>query len=72
LEDNHPKLKELYKKLVSDLSKDTYSKEIQQIVEEIAKETKKQNEALKVDDGENHWGVYSRALFVRFYYDKSN
>ncbi len=63
LEDNHPKLKELYKKLVSDLSKNPNSKEIQQIVEEIAKETKKENEALKVDEGENHWG-YTAELYL--------
>ena len=42
LGDNQPKLKTLYEKLTSDLSKDHYSKEIQAIVEEIANETKKQ------------------------------
>ena len=41
LEDKHPKLKELYKKLVSDLSKDPSSKETQQIVEKISDATKK-------------------------------
>lgn len=41
LEDNHPKLKDLYKKLISDLSKDPSSKEIQQIVEKIVAITKK-------------------------------
>lgn len=63
LEDKHPKLKELYEKLTADLSKDTSSKEIQEIAHEIANETKKQNEALKVDDGENHLG-YKAELYL--------
>ena len=56
LGDKEPKLTILFKKLTSNLSKDPYSKEIQQIVEEIANETKKQLEALKIDEGENYWG----------------
>lgn len=50
-----PKSEKLYKDLASDLSKDPTSKQIQQIVEEIANETKKQNDYLKVDLGKNYW-----------------
>ncbi|WP_027626425.1 MerR family transcriptional regulator [Clostridium lundense] len=55
LNDKHPKLKELYKKLTSDLSKDPSSKEIQQIAEEIINITKKDYEAFKMDNGDDHW-----------------
>ncbi|WP_315115468.1 MerR family transcriptional regulator [uncultured Clostridium sp.] len=55
LEDKHPKLKELYKKLTSDLSKDPSSKEIQQIAEEIINIAKKDYEAFKMDNGDDHW-----------------
>lgn len=58
-----PKIEELYNKLTSDLSKDPYSKEIQEIVHEIANETKKQNEDLKVDSGENYLG-YTADLYL--------
>lgn len=51
-----PKLETLYKKLTCDLSKDPLSYEIQEIVSEIVDETQKQNEALKVEVGENYWG----------------
>ncbi len=56
LGDKQPKLEKLYKKLASDLSKDPYSKEVQQIVEEISDANKKMQEFYKVDEGENHWG----------------
>ena len=55
LEDKHPKLKELYKKLVSDLSKDPSSKEIQQIAEEITNTAKKDYEIFKMDNGDDFW-----------------
>ncbi|KIN81932.1 MerR family transcriptional regulator [Clostridium botulinum] len=55
LEDEHPKLKELYKKLVSDLSKDPSSKEIQQIAEEITNTAKRDYEIFKMDNGDDHW-----------------
>lgn len=58
-----PKIEELYKKLTSDLSKDPYSKEVQEIVHEIANETKKQNQDLKVDEGENYFG-YTADLYL--------
>lgn len=55
LEDKHPKLKELYKKLVSDLTKNPSSKEIQQIAEEISDTAKKDYKLFKMDKGDNHW-----------------
>ncbi len=55
LEDKHPKLKELYKKLVSDLSKDPSSKEIQQIAGEITNTAKKDYEIFKMENGDEHW-----------------
>lgn len=58
-----PKIEELYNKLTSDLSKNHYSKEVQEIVHEIADETKKQHQDLKVDDGENYWG-YTAELYL--------
>ena len=54
-EDKHPKLKELYEKLTSDLSKDTSSKEIQEIAEEIVNTAKKDYEAFKSDRGDDYW-----------------
>ncbi|OOM80204.1 MerR family transcriptional regulator [Clostridium sp. BL-8] len=58
-----PKIEELYENLTSDLSKDPYSKEIQEIAHEIANETKKNTEALKVDAGENNLG-YTAELYL--------
>jgi len=55
LEDKHPKLKELYKNLISDLSKDPSSKEIQQIAEEITNIAKKDYEIFKMDNGDDYW-----------------
>ena len=63
LEDKHPKLKELFRKLASDLNKDPSSKEIQQIVEEISDANKKNQEFYKVDEGENQWG-YTAELYL--------
>lgn len=56
LGDYEPKIETLYKKLVADISKEPNSKEIQQIVSQIAKETRRQHEILKVDEGENYFG----------------
>lgn len=58
-----PKSVALYEKLTSDLSIDPYSKEVQEIVQEIANETKKQLEALKLDEGENYCG-YTAELYL--------
>ncbi|NFE79370.1 MerR family transcriptional regulator [Clostridium sporogenes] len=65
LEDRHPKLKELYKKLVSDLSKDPSSKEIQQIAEEITNIAKKDYEIFKMDNGDDHW-YYMIQMYLVF------
>lgn len=51
-----PKLSLLYKKLTSDLGKDPSSIEIQNVVEDIVKETANQNEMLKIEVGDNYWG----------------
>jgi DNA-binding transcriptional MerR regulator len=58
-----PKIEELYNKLTSDLSEDPCSKEIQEIVHEISNETKRQNQDLKVDAGENYLG-YTADLYL--------
>lgn len=55
LYDRHPKLTELYTRLVSDLSKDPSSKEIQQIAGEITHTVKKDYEIFKGDMGEAYW-----------------
>lgn len=55
LYDKHPKLKELYKRLTADLSKDTSSKEIQQIAGEITNTAKKDYEVFKTNMGDNYW-----------------
>ncbi|HDK7155374.1 TPA: MerR family transcriptional regulator [Clostridium botulinum] len=65
LEDRHPKLKELYKKLVSDLSKDPSSKEIQQIAEEITNIAKKDYKIFKMDNGDDHW-YYMIQMYLVF------
>lgn len=64
LEDKHPKLKELYKKLASDLSKDPYSKEIQQIAEEITNTAKKDYEIFKMENGDDHWYYMVKVYLV--------
>jgi hypothetical protein len=63
LGDYEPKLETLYKKFTADLNKDPLSKEIQEIVSEIAEETQKQNEALKVENGENYWSYQAEQYF---------
>ena len=54
LENYEPQLEILYKKLTSDLNKSPSSNEIQEIIFKIVDETRKQNEYLKVDVGENY------------------
>ena len=63
LGDRKPKIETLYEKLVSDLTIDPSVNEIQEIVNEIAYETQKQHEALKIDEGENYWG-YTAELYL--------
>ncbi|WP_097005929.1 MerR family transcriptional regulator [Lacrimispora amygdalina] len=57
-----PKLNSLYAKLTESFNKDPSSKEIQDIVEEIVKETTRQHEKLKIEVGENYWG-YTADLY---------
>jgi len=61
----HPKLKELFEKLTSDLSKGPSSKEIQQIAEEITNTAKKDYEAFKSDKGDEHW-YYMVQIYLVF------
>ncbi|WML32708.1 TipAS antibiotic-recognition domain-containing protein [Clostridium sp. OS1-26] len=70
LRDKQPKINTLYEKLTSDLSKDSSSKEIQQIVEEIADITKKSHESLKVDVGDNYWGYMANSYLSNSVYIK--
>ncbi|MFL0266806.1 MerR family transcriptional regulator [Candidatus Clostridium radicumherbarum] len=65
LHDKHPKLKELYKKLTADLSKDPSSKEIQQIAGEITNTAKKDYEAFKTNMGDYYWYTMVR-LYLMF------
>lgn len=58
-----PKIETLYKKLTADLSKDPFSKEIQEIVAEIVEETQKTHKALEVEVGENYW-VYQAQQYL--------
>ena len=58
-----PKIEELYNNLTFDLTKGPSSKEVQEIVHEIADETQKQNQALKIDGGENYW-EYTAELYL--------
>ncbi|KEH99392.1 MerR family transcriptional regulator [Clostridium botulinum C/D str. BKT12695] len=64
LDDNNPKLKELYKKLVSDLNKDPSSNEIQQIAGEITNTTKKDYEIFNMKKGDDHWYYMVQIFFV--------
>ncbi|OBR95108.1 HTH-type transcriptional activator mta [Clostridium ragsdalei P11] len=64
LENKHPKLEELYKKLVSDLSKAPSSKEIQQIAEEITNTAKKDYEIFEGDKGNDRWYYMSKSYLL--------
>ncbi|GKX66401.1 MerR family transcriptional regulator [Inconstantimicrobium mannanitabidum] len=65
LQDKHPKLKELYKKLVSDLGKNPSSKEIQQLAKEITDTVKKDYEIFRMDEkGEDRWYYMSKNYSV--------
>ncbi|MGO5074946.1 MerR family transcriptional regulator [Clostridium sporogenes] len=64
LYDKHPKLKELYKKLVVDLSKDPFSKEIQQIAGGITNRAKKDYEVFKTNLGDHYWYSMVRLYLV--------
>ncbi|EDS77163.1 MerR-family transcriptional regulator [Clostridium botulinum C str. Eklund] len=64
LDDNNPKLKELYKKLVSDLNKDPSSNEIQQIAGSITNTAKKDYEIFNMKNGDDHWYYMVQIFFV--------
>ncbi|WP_330583629.1 MerR family transcriptional regulator [Geosporobacter ferrireducens] len=53
------KSNEIMKKLTSDLSKDTSSKEIQQIVDELVNAVNEANETVNIGMGDNYWGLMS-------------
>lgn len=55
MEDKHPELKELFKKLVADLTKNPASEEIQDIAEEITNTAKKDYEIFRTEMGNDHW-----------------
>ncbi|MFL0245571.1 MerR family transcriptional regulator [Candidatus Clostridium stratigraminis] len=64
LYDKHPKLKELYKRLTADLSKDPSSKEIQEIAGEITNTASKDYEAFKTNMGDYYWYTMVRLYLV--------
>jgi DNA-binding transcriptional MerR regulator len=55
LYDKHPKLTELYKELTADLSKDTSSKEIQEIAAKITNTAKKDYDVFSTNLGDQYW-----------------
>ncbi|NMS91779.1 MerR family transcriptional regulator [Clostridioides difficile] len=55
LKEKHPKLKELYRKLVEDLSKNPSSKELQEIAKKITDISKKDYEVFYMDTGDDNW-----------------
>jgi hypothetical protein len=54
----------LFKKLVSGLSKDPASEEIQQIAEEITNAAKRDYEIFKMDNGNDYWYTMVQAYLV--------
>ncbi|MCC3867978.1 MerR family transcriptional regulator [Terrisporobacter mayombei] len=64
LSDNNPKLKELYKRLTTDLSKDISSKEIQQIVTGITNIAKDNYEIFSGDVGDSYWHTMVQLYLV--------
>ncbi|MDS0524640.1 MerR family transcriptional regulator [Clostridium sp. SHJSY1] len=63
LKDNEPKSNKLARKLVSDLSKDPTSKEIQDIVKEISDELSSTYKSYNYEVGENHLG-YTGEMYL--------
>ncbi len=65
LEGKHPRLKELYRKLIEDTSKDPTSKEIQEVAEEISATAKKDYDVFQVEDiGEEFWYSHVQMYLV--------
>ncbi|KPI54084.1 MerR family transcriptional regulator [Clostridioides difficile] len=55
LKEQHTKLKELYRKLVEDLSKNPSSTELQEIAKDITDISKKDYEIFSIDTGDDNW-----------------
>ena len=55
LEDKHPKLKQLYNKLVYNSNKEVSSNEVQQIAEEITNTAKSDYKIFNIEIGEDNW-----------------
>lgn len=55
LKDNHPKLKKLWKKLISYLGKEPSAPEVQAIAAEITKTAKADYEVFKIESGDYFW-----------------
>lgn len=51
----HPKLKELYRKLVEDLSRNPSSTDLQEIAKAITDISKKDYEIFSMDTGDDNW-----------------
>lgn len=64
LEDKHPELTELFKKLVSDLRRNPSSKEVQQIAEDIKNTIKRDYELFNMDEGNNYWYTMVKMYLV--------
>lgn len=55
MEEKHPELKELYRELISDLSKDPASEEIQKIAEKLKNTAQRDYEVFQMDNGNDYW-----------------
>ncbi len=55
LKEKHPKLKELYRKLVEDLSRNPSSTDLQEIAKAITDISKKDYEIFSMDTGDDNW-----------------
>ncbi|MBL4931698.1 MerR family transcriptional regulator [Clostridium sp. YIM B02565] len=72
LEESMQKSEELYNKLTADLNKDPKSEEVQKIVCEIDTMTKENYKFLKMNMGENHWGLMADFYLSKPTYIKVN
>ncbi|MBZ9637738.1 MerR family transcriptional regulator [Clostridium sp. FP1] len=72
LEESMRKANEVTIKLTSDLGKDPSSKEIQQIVKEMVNMNNEDYKFLKMDMGDNYWGLMSELYLSNPMYTKVN
>ena len=72
LEESMRKTNEVTIKLTSDLGKDPSSKEIQQIVKEMVNMNNEDYKFLKMDMGDNYWGLMSELYLSNPMYTKVN